>query len=83
MNTSTYHHIILRSQGGSDDPKNGISFGQRHHDPAHGVGGFKIDGVRVTGRQYMIMVLDRLVDSPDYRWGDVHEELKRKEGVPV
>lgn len=75
------HHIIRRSQGGSDTSENGICFCAISHDWAEGRRNLKINGQRVTGRQFVIIVLDGLVGKPEYRWSKAHNELKRKEGV--
>ena len=58
------HHIILRSQGGSDDPDNLICLCPRCHNYAHGLGNLKVDGHRVTGRQFIIGVLE---GNPKYK----------------
>jgi len=74
------HHIKLKSQGGKNEVTNGITLCRLCHDYAHGKNNLEIDGFRVSGRQFMIMVLDALLDDPCYRWGLVHAELKRREG---
>jgi len=33
----TPHHIIFKSHGGSDEPKNLITLCQKHHNRAHGI----------------------------------------------
>lgn len=78
---ATPHHIKLRSQGGKNEVTNGMALCYDCHNFVHGKGNLKIDGQRVTGRQFMIMILDKLVGESFYRWHDVHAELKRKEGV--
>ena len=75
------HHIKFRSQRGENKVTNGITLCRRCHDSVHGKGNLKINGERVTGRQYMIMILDALVGEKDYRWHDVHEYLKQREAV--
>jgi len=72
------HHIKLRSQGGKNELGNGITLCHQCHEYAHGRDNLHIHGKRVTGRQFMIMTLDRLVNVPGYRWAEVHEELRRK-----
>ncbi len=79
--TDPPHHIKFRSQGGDNKVTNGITLCRQCHDFAHGKGNLKINDKRVTARQFMIMVLNHLVCEKFYRWHDVHEELKRKEGV--
>ena len=75
------HHILFLSHGGLYTADNGILLCQSCHDRVHGRGNYHIKGKRITGRQFMIMILDRLVNKSNYRWATIHEYLKRKEGV--
>lgn len=77
------HHIILRSQGGIDEPSNGITKGYLCHEKPHGRNNPGINGKPCTGRQHMIATLDALIDSPNYRWHDAHAELKIRESLTV
>lgn len=73
------HHIILRSQGGGDSINDMILPCNICDNGFHGKGNLTDeDGNRITGDQFMLSVLDRLEDEPDYRWHDVHEKLRQK-----
>lgn len=72
------HHIILRSQGGGHTIKDMILLCNICGGYAHGVGNLKDnDGHRITGQQFMLSVLDNLINAPDYRWQVVHEKLRQ------
>ena len=73
------HHIKYRSHGVNNDTENGIMLCQYcEHAVHHGVG--KGEN-RLTGRQYMLKILDALEEAPDYRWSEVHEELRKRYGA--
>lgn len=75
----TAHHIKPKGQGGWYVVENGISFCAISHEWAGGVGNLRDeDGNRITALQFMISVLDYWEGKPEYRWHDVHEELRRK-----
>ena len=70
------HHIKYRSQGGSDTPENTITLCRScDHAVHHGYGK---GAERLTGRQFMLKILDDLIDDPGYRWHEVHKELRRR-----
>ena len=72
------HHIKYKSHGVDNSPENQITLCRRcdyavHH--GHGRG-----DARLIGRQYMLKMLDALVDDPGYRWVKVHTELWKRYG---
>jgi len=75
------HHIILRSgKRGDETDGNGITLCATCHNYAHGVGNLKDEkGVRVTGRQFMISVLEYWEGTIVDRWQKAREILKKKE----
>jgi 5-methylcytosine-specific restriction endonuclease McrA len=78
------HHIVFRSQGGKNELSNGISLCPVCHEFAHGRGNLRHNDdrlSRVTGRQFMIDVLEKLKDSPRWRWDEAYEWLKNREGL--
>lgn len=75
------HHILLLSQGGKNWIINGILLCLKCHEYAHGRGNLKTNGIRTTARQFIIMVLDKWLDTIDYRWAEVHESLMLREGI--
>jgi len=79
VNSLHAHHIIYRSRCGKDKPKNGIALCPICHDRVHN--GYSSNGTRVSGRQYMISILEQHEDSPGFRWGEALEILRRKEPV--
>jgi len=74
----TAHHIIFKSQGGAYTAENGINLCNLCHEAVQSGHGKGDD--RLTGHQFMLKILDSLIDDPGYRWGDVHEQLKRRQG---
>lgn len=70
------HHIILKSQGGTDDLWNLITLCMTCHNQAHNGKGKGAD--RQTGRQVMISILKRLRTAIDYRWEPAYEVLRKK-----
>ncbi len=78
-NILSVHHIKYKSHQGADTPENMITLCRRcdfavHMGHGKGVG-------RVAGRQYMLKILDALEEAPDYRWSEVHEELRKRYGA--
>lgn len=70
------HHIKYRSQGGKDTPENLITLCLLDDYCVHN--GARVDSEDNEwrpGRWIMWTMLNKLVDKPDYRWGEVHEEL--------
>lgn len=72
------HHIVFRSHGGTDDPGNTILLCHNCHEYAHGRGNLKVNGQRVTGRQFMIGVLGHLCETSE-RYREAFETLVMKE----
>jgi len=73
------HHIKYRSQRGKNTAENGIMFCQYcDHAVHHGVGKGED---RLAGRQYMLKILDALESASDYRWSEVHAELRKRYGA--
>ncbi len=72
------HHIIFKSHGIDDSPENGIILCNLCHYAVHNGHGKGKD--RLTGRQFMLKILDSLVDDPGYRWEEVHKTLKDRYG---
>lgn len=79
------HHIILKSQGGSDEEWNRIPLCVACHEYPHGRNNPKLYGKKVTGRQYMIEILRNYRTSifNSGRWQKVLEILMKKEGIVV
>jgi len=72
------HHIKFVSQGGDNRPGNKIPLCFWCHQKPHGVGNCKENGKRVTGRVWMIRLLQKL----DLRiYDDVLAWLRRKDGT--
>lgn len=70
------HHIKYRSEGGSDDPSNLITVCRTCDDKIHNGTGKGKD--RISGREFMISILEKLRDAIDYRWEPALEWLYRK-----
>lgn len=70
------HHIIYLSHEKNDDPSNGITLCQLCHYEVHN--GCRV--LKLTGRQFMIKILESLKDNDNFRWDRALGELKRKEG---
>ena len=74
------HHIIFRSQMEKcewrESRANLITLCMDCHEFPHGRNNPKIDGVRVTGRQWMISLLEKLGTHPE-----ALALLKKKEGT--
>lgn len=72
------HHIRYKSHQGPDTKENTITLCKRcEHAIHHGHGRGKN---RLSARQYMLKILNGLVGAPDYRWGIVHEEYRKRYG---
>ena len=72
------HHIIYKSHQGPDTPENMITLCRRCDYAVHN--GHGRGDARLTGRQYMLKILDALEGASDYRWGEVHAELRKRYG---
>ena len=68
------HHIIFRSSVGKDTIENGITLCAKCHNRAHH------GANELTGRQFMLMILEDRLGSSLFRWGEAYETLKRNEG---
>lgn len=73
------HHIIYSGQLGVDTAENGIGLCALCHRLVHC--GTTIKGRRLTGRQYMVYILDVLKDQACWRWTEAYRELQRKVGT--
>lgn len=73
------HHIIFKSHGGSDEDWNRIPLCAACHEYVHGRNNPKLNGERVTGRQYMIEILTYYKSAA--RWREVLQILVEKEAV--
>jgi hypothetical protein len=76
------HHIIYKSQGGKDEPENGIGLCLKCHTDVHlGITwvdrGVHVGARRLSGRSFMLQILKELESEPFFRWHDAMEELKR------
>ena len=79
------HHIIYKSQQGKDVPENGLGLCRMCHFAAHHgkvVTVPREDGhgnttERLSGRQWILRILDGKVNEKGYRWAEVHEHLRR------
>ena len=79
------HHITYRSQGGKDIVENGIGLCRQCHYHAHNgkvVTVPKHDGhgsttERISGRAFVLRVLDSKVNKAVYRWEKAHEQLRK------
>jgi hypothetical protein len=79
------HHIRYKSQQGKDIPENGLGLCRTCHLWAHQgkvITVPKDDGhgsttERLSGRQFILRLLDSKVNQKGYRWADVHEYLRR------
>jgi len=68
------HHIIFRSQGGSDEPSNRITLCRICHKKVHGT--IKVEGI--TGDEFMMMILDKLKCTIGFRWDESYYELDKR-----
>ena len=68
------HHIDFKSQCGAYTAANGISLCRFvAHELA--TNGGKVNGKRMTAKQYIIYVLEQWLDDPCWRWSDVYKKL--------
>ena len=68
------HHIKLRSLGGTDTLSNRITLCDIAHARAHD--GYKRNGEWISGRRYMIELLESYQHSRRFRWNRVLDWLK-------
>lgn len=69
------HHIVLTSQGGADEPENGIALCIRCHHIAHN--GMGLRGI--SAHVFMVNLLTKLVGMSqiaEMRWGEKLVEIK-------
>lgn len=71
------HHIIYRSQGGSDIIENLITLCPQCHRKAHDGCNHPRTGVRMTGREYMRFILDAYLGTDRFRWHNAYGSLSR------
>lgn len=65
------HHIIYRGSLALDSVENGISLCADCHRRVH-------NGHRdMSGRAYMLWIIDQLKDFPDFRWAQARAELQK------
>lgn len=75
----TAHHIIRKGQGGWYVVENGICLCAICHEYAEGRGNLMDeDGNRITALAFVLSALDYWEGKPEYRWENVHAELRRK-----
>lgn len=75
------HHIKYRSEGGSDEPSNGITFCDNCDHKAHHGGFHPKADERVSARVFVYKVLEALEDKPYYRWEAALEHLEKTSEV--
>ena len=71
------HHIIPRAQGGLDEIENGITLCVPCHKRAHE--GYQSAQGRVTGRRFLLTVLEGHRGELTWRWDKAYEWLSKKE----
>ena len=67
------HHIIFRGHGGGDTEENGITLCRICHDLVHGIG-----TKDKTGDQEMSKMLERWLYSPEWRWANSYEWVRKR-----
>lgn len=71
------HHIIYKSESVNDNLWNLITLCFECHRKAHD-GIYEKDGERITGRDYMIALLEDLSLMEGFRWQDALNILRKK-----
>ena len=74
------HHIIYRSQLGSDDISNGIALCSICHHRVHNGYADKKRG-RITGKQFMLWILRQWLSTDAWRWDEAYGRLLNQEYV--
>jgi 5-methylcytosine-specific restriction endonuclease McrA len=74
------HHIIFRSgERGDETDGNGITLCATCHNYAHGVGNLKDEkGKRVSGREFILGILEHYKGTIYDRWQEPRKILRRK-----
>lgn len=67
------HHIVLKSQGGKDVLENKIALCYTCHEFAHGRGNLKVNGKRVSGREFILGVLEWHRKDAGFMWEDSYQ----------
>ena len=71
------HHLVPRSQRGPDEVENGITLCVLCHKRAHE--GYQSAQGRVTGRRFLLTVLEGWRGELQWRWDKPYEWLRKKE----
>ena len=71
------HHLVPRSQRGPDEVENGITLCVLCHKRAHE--GYETAQGRVTGRRFLLTVLEGWRGELQWRWDKAYEWLSKKE----
>jgi len=71
------HHIIKRSQGGTDDKENGIALCLLCHHYSHN-GKYHHAGGWIKPNDFMVGVLTDLRERADWRWDKAWEYLQKR-----
>ena len=71
------HHLIKRSQGGESSIGNGIGLCRHCHDLVENGGKFTV--TKRTGKEIELEILEQWLYTDDWRWGQVYEQLRKKE----
>ncbi len=75
----TPHHIIYKSQGGSNDPSNGIALCVYCHYAAHNGGQYDTRKPHLTARQFVMAVIAGQQELGNHIWDKAYEQPTRKE----
>lgn len=70
------HHVKYKSHGVDNSPENGIMLCQHCDTAVHQGHGSIKDPNRLSAHEFMLKILDALIDAPDYRWRKVHDKLR-------
>lgn len=70
------HHIVYRSHQGGDTPENTITLCKLCDYAVHHGRGKRAK--RLSGRKFMLKILDKLTPARDFRWHGVRKELEKR-----
>ena len=71
------HHIIYQSEGGDDTIANLITLCPLCHQKAHNGTVDPRTQCRISGREFMLHLLDRYIGTSVFRWHNAYAHIKR------